>query len=182
MAKNTVYTVKYRRKREVRTNYKKRLALLKSRMPRLIIRKSNNALTLQVAEYHPDGDKILFSFVSTNLEKFNWKFSKKSLPASYLSGLALGKMIKQHKIENLVVDLGLQVPHQKSKLYAAIKGIIDAGVNLNVDEKVFPSEERLNGTHIVNNNVTSFTGYEKKKLNKNQMPEIFNEVKNTIMK
>lgn len=182
MAKNTVFTVKYRRKREVRTNYKKRLALLKSRLPRLIIRKSNNALTMQVAEYLPDGDKILFSFVSTNLEKYGWKFSKKSIPASYLSGLVLGKMIKQHNIPDLVVDLGLQVPHKQSKLYAAIKGIVDAGVELNVDEKVFPPEERLNGTHIANNNVTSFTKYEKDKLDKSKITSIFEEVKKTIMK
>ncbi len=182
MAKNAVYTVKYRRKREVRTNYKKRLALLKSGIPRLVIRKSNNKITLQVVEYHPDGDKVLFSFVSSNLEKFGWKYSKKSIPASYLAGLALGKIAKDKKVSNLIVDLGLQVPHQGSKLYASIKGIVDAGINLNVDEKVFPSEERLNGTHIVNDNVTSFSKYKKEGLDVSKIPQVFEEVKNKIMK
>lgn len=182
MAKNAVYTVKYRRKREVRTNYKKRLALLKSGMPRLIVRKSNNMMTLQIANYDADGDKVVTSFSSTQLSKYGWKYSKKSIPASYLAGLALGKLAVQKKVSNLIVDLGLQVPHKGSKLYAAIKGVIDAGVELNVDPVVFPSDDRLNGTHIANNEVTSFTKYKKEGLDVTKIPQVFEEVKKAIMK
>ena len=42
------HVLPYRRKREGRTNYKKRLALLKSGQPRLVIRRSNRYLQFQL--------------------------------------------------------------------------------------------------------------------------------------
>ncbi len=50
-------TVPHRRKREAKTNYKKRLALLKSGEYRLVLRKTTNTMIAQIVEYHVDGDK-----------------------------------------------------------------------------------------------------------------------------
>ena len=133
MATNCIYTVRYKRKREGRTNYKKRLALLKSDKPRLVIRKSNTNIILQMVEYQPDGDKILVSFVSTKLDSYGWKFSKKSTPAAYLSGLAIGKLALAKGIKDVIVDLGLQTLSKVSKLFAAIQGAFYSGLILNVD-------------------------------------------------
>ena len=51
MAKNAIYTVKFRRKREGKTNYKKRLELLKGNTSRLVVRRSNTSLVLQTLYY-----------------------------------------------------------------------------------------------------------------------------------
>ena len=50
MATGAKYVVQYRRKRELRTNYRKRLNLLKSGLTRLIARPSNKHLVLQLCK------------------------------------------------------------------------------------------------------------------------------------
>lgn len=148
MAKNAIYTVKYRRKREGKTHYKKRLEYLKSGEDRLVIRRSNTQLVLQIVRYGEDGDKVLATFQSKNLDKLGWKFSKKSLPACYLAGLQLGKLAKAKGAKSAILDLGLQTPIAGSRLYAALKGVVDAGVNVPSSDTIFPSEERISGQHI----------------------------------
>ena len=110
MAENAIYTVKYRRKREGKTHYKKRLEYLKSGKERLVIRRSNTQITLQIIKYQEDGDKVIATFPSKNLEKLGWKFSKKSLPAAYLAGLQLGKLAGAKGVKSAILDLGLQTP------------------------------------------------------------------------
>ena len=78
---NAKTVVKFRRKREGRTNYKKRLALLKSGLSRIVIRKGSRHITLQIVNYHPDGDKIITTLNSKILLKHGWKHSTKSIPA-----------------------------------------------------------------------------------------------------
>lgn len=144
----TRYTVKYRRKREGKTNYKKRLELLKSRKPRLIIRKTNKQIILQVAQYSPDGDKVIATVQSKELAKKGWKHSFKNLPAAYLAGMMLTQKVKQHKINEAILDIGLTTPLKGTKIFAALKGVKEAGLNIPVNEEIFPTEERLKGEHI----------------------------------
>ena len=167
MAKNAIYTVKYRRKREGKTHYKKRLEYLKSGKDRLVIRRSNTQVVLQVVRYQESGDKVLTTFQSKNLEKSGWKFSKKSLPASYLAGLQLGKLAIAKGVKSVIVDLGLQTPKSGSRLYAALKGVVDAGLDVPTSDNIFPSEERLSGKHIPN-------------ADKNKLVETFEQVKSKI--
>ncbi|MBU1201681.1 MAG: 50S ribosomal protein L18 [Nanoarchaeota archaeon] len=138
----------YRRKREGKTNYKRRLALLKSRKDRLVIRKTNNYLIAQIVRYEPDGDKVLVSANSKELQKLGWKNSCKNIPASYLTGLILGKKASEKKIKEAIVDLGLQTPIKGSRLYSLIKGVVDSGMSVPASEDVFPPKERLTGSHI----------------------------------
>jgi large subunit ribosomal protein L18 len=141
-------TVPYRRKREGKTNYKKRLELLKGKRHRLIIRKTNKHVIMQVVDYHPDGDKVLIGVSSKKLEGMGWKHSTKNLPACYLTGLLLAKTAKEHKIDAAVLDLGLQTPIKGSRLYAALKGAIDGGLAVPASDDVFPPEDRLTGKHV----------------------------------
>jgi len=138
----------YRRKREGKTNYKRRLALLKSRKDRLVIRKTNNYLIAQIVRYEPDGDKVLVSANSKELQKLGWKNSCKNIPASYLTVLILGKKASEKKIKEAIVDLGLQTPIKGSRLYSLIKGVVDSGMSVPASEDVFPPKERLTGSHI----------------------------------
>lgn len=141
-------TVPYRRKRESKTNYKKRLALLKSGQNRLVIRKSSNMMTAQVINYHPDGDRIVVSATSAELRKLGWKMHKANLPSAYLTGLLLGMKAKKSKVSKAVLDLGLQIPIKGGKLFAALKGAVDAGMDISHYEDALPSAERVSGKHI----------------------------------
>jgi len=140
--------VLYRRKREGRTNYKKRLTLLKGRTPRLVIRKTNNQVITQIVEYFPDGDKILVSASSSALKKLGWNYSCKNMPACYLAGFLLGKKAQDKKVSGAIVDFGLQSNIPGSKLYAVVQGAKDAGLEIPVGEEVLPKKERLTGKHI----------------------------------
>ncbi len=182
MAKNSIFTVAYRRKREGKTNYKRRLTLLKSNLPRLVIRKTNTEIVLQLVNYYEDGDRVIATIPSKKLTKFGWEYSKKSIPAAYLTGLLLAKTAKDKKVSEAVLDLGLQTPQQKSKVYAALKGAIDGGLNIPADAKVFPEESRLKGEHIAKmSDLYLFSKYKSKNLDVTKMPTVFEAVKKKIM-
>ncbi|MEM2115454.1 MAG: 50S ribosomal protein L18 [Candidatus Woesearchaeota archaeon] len=151
MATSSRYVVQYRRRREGKTNYRKRLKLLKSRKIRLVIRKTNTSIISQLVQYKPEGDFVIYGNTSKVLKDYGWNHSFKCLPAAYLFGLYMGKKIKGLKINDLVIDLGLHPSTKGGRIYAFLKGVIDAGVSLNVDSDMFPAEERLIGMHIDEN-------------------------------
>jgi large subunit ribosomal protein L18 len=148
MTSSTKFTVRYRRKREGRTNYKKRLELLKGKTERLVIRRTNTQIIMQIVQYAPDGDRVLLTVTSNELQKLGWKHSCKNTSAAYLSGMLLATKAKSKGIKSAIVDLGLQTPMKGSKMFAAVKGAVDGGLAIKVNEVIFPSEERIKGTHI----------------------------------
>ncbi|MBD3209326.1 50S ribosomal protein L18 [Candidatus Woesearchaeota archaeon] len=141
-------SVPYRRKRAGKTNYKKRLELLKSRQHRLVIRKTNKHVIMQIVDYHPDGDRVVASVSSKRLGRMGWQHSMKNIPACYLTGLLLARASKERDVEAAILDLGLQTPIKGSRLYAALKGAIDGGLAVPTSEDVFPSAERITGAHL----------------------------------
>ncbi|MDO8740371.1 MAG: 50S ribosomal protein L18 [Candidatus Woesearchaeota archaeon] len=143
-----ISTVRYRRRRTGKTDYKKRLALLLSNKSRLVIRTSLKNISLQVAEYHPPGDKILASAHSGELEKFGWNINKGNIPAAYLTGLLFGKKMKEKKIGDVVLDIGMQRSIKASRIYAALKGVLDAGIDVPHSKEILPDENRTSGKHI----------------------------------
>ncbi|MFH1063462.1 MAG: 50S ribosomal protein L18 [Candidatus Woesearchaeota archaeon] len=147
-------TVPYRRKMEGLTNYKKRLALLKSGLSRFVIRKSANTVMTQVIKFEPDGDKVLVSATSQELKKMGWKAHTGNLPSAYLTGLLLGMKAKKVKVGKVVVDLGLQSPIRGGRIFAALKGAVDAGIQINCGKEALPSDDRVSGKHIADYAVT----------------------------
>ncbi|MFA6073543.1 MAG: 50S ribosomal protein L18 [Candidatus Woesearchaeota archaeon] len=148
MKSTTRFTVRYRRKRESKTNYRKRLELLKGKTDRLVIRKTNTQVIMQIVRYHEDGDKVLITTQSNELAKKGWKHSCKNIPATYLAGMLIAQKAKAAGLTKVIPDLGLQTPLKGSKLFAAIKGAIDNGLEMNAGEEIFPSDNRINGAHI----------------------------------
>lgn len=142
------YTIQFRRKRNGKTNYKKRLKLLLSSTPRLVIRKSLDNTTAQIIEYYPEGDKVLVSSSSKELEKYGWGFGKGNVSAAYLTGLLLGKKAQKKKIDNAIFDLGLNSSTKGNRIYAALKGAIDANLDVPHSDTIFPSEDRIKGKHV----------------------------------
>lgn len=149
------YTVPYRRKREGKTNYKKRLKLLKSSRLRLVVRRSLRYINAQVIEYNATGDKVVASASSRELAKYGWKHNTANMPAAYLTGLLLGAKAKKSKLNNLVLDMGLYGPIKGSKIFACMKGVVDAGVKIAHSSEILPSEARIKGEHIAKFNPKS---------------------------
>jgi len=153
MAKNRVYTVKYRRKRERKTDYKKRLKYLLSHRPRIIIRRSLKGMVIQSVEYQEKGDKVLDTIKSTDLKKYGWDLPTGNIPAAYLTGLLFAK---KAKIKEGIVDLGFVSITKGSRLAATIKGIGDGGIKIKYSEKILPKEETIKGAHIKSKNTKKF--------------------------
>lgn len=187
MVKSKAHPVKFRRKRNQRTNYRKRMKYLSSNKPRLVIRTSLKNIQLQVVEFYPVGDKVLFSATSMNLKKFGWKANTGNMPSAYLTGFMLGKMIK-NKVDGLVPDFGLYGPIKGSRIYASLKGVIDAGIKVPCSEKVLPNEDRISGETISNYATMlkgihdhKFSQYLKNSLQPTDLSKHFNEIKNKII-
>lgn len=170
-------TLPFRRKREGKTNYKKRMNFIASGKLRMVVRKTNKNIITQLVEFGADGDRIIASVHTNELKKYGWKGAKRNLPASYLAGLLLGLKAKKAKISEAVLDAGMYPSIKGSVVYAALKGAIDAGLNIPHSEEALPPEDRLKGKHIESNTVTKFTKFNQKEIVKN-----FEEVKNKIMK
>ena len=98
--------VQYRRKTEGRTDYYRRLSLLKSGKPRLVIRKTLKNIIIQLVEYVPNGDKIIVAYNTKSLTKLGWKHSNKNISAAYLGGLMIGKLALGKKTNEAILDLG----------------------------------------------------------------------------
>ena len=140
----------YRRRRSSRTDYRRRLRLLKSGRPRAVVRVSNRQVTCALAKYVRDGDKIVTSFTGTQLRSLGWPDTapSKSIPACYLAGFALGKKAVSEGHERAVLDIGLASSSSGSRVFAALKGMVDAGMDIPFSESILPSDERINGEHI----------------------------------
>lgn len=148
MATKKVFSLKFRRRREGKTNYKTRLKLLMNRKHRLVIRKTDRNITAQIVDYAPKGDKVLVAVSSSHLKKMGWSFSGKNIPAAYLLGLLIGTKAKAAKITDAIVDMGLHPAIKGSRLFAVVKGALDAGLKIPVNEEIFPPDERISGKHI----------------------------------
>jgi len=136
-----------RRRREAKTDYKARLALLKSEKPRLVVRKTNRFIIAQIVDSELAQDKTLVRMTTKDLLDNGWPKEKsgslKSLPAAYLLGFMIGKAMK-NKIKEVVLDIGLQRNIKGSRIFAVLKGALDAGLNIPHNKEALPSEERIN--------------------------------------
>ena len=142
------YKVPFRRRREFKTNYRYRLRLLKSKEPRAVVRKSLKHTIVQFVKLDTAGDKVIASASSIELKKLGWNQPTSNLPAAYLTGLLAGKRAMEHKIDSAVLDIGLHTPVKGSKLFASLRGILDAGVAIPHGEEIIPNEDRIAGKHI----------------------------------
>ena len=149
MARGPSYNVPYRRRREGKTNYHRRKKLLISGLPRLVARKTNKHIIAQIVEASIEGDRVLASAHSSELrKKFGWLGSLKNLPAAYLTGLLCGYRALKRNVKKAILDIGLQTPSKGARVFAVMKGCIDAGIEIPHGEEILPSEERIKGQHI----------------------------------
>lgn len=148
MATGPRYKVPFRRRREGRTDYRHRAGLLKGGKHRAVVRRSNKHMTVQFVTYDSVGDRIVASAVSTELRQLGWTRSGRCTPGAYLTGYLAGKRALGKGVDEAVLDIGLREPVKGCDLFAALKGVVDAGVEIPHDEGMVPSEDRLKGKHM----------------------------------
>ena len=138
-----------RRRRENKTDYKARRILLTSGIPRIVVRRTNKYFILQAVESNEAQDKVNATITSKELLKNGWDVKKggslKSIPAGYLTGILMAKKLGKGKY---IMDLGMARTLKGGRVFSVVKGLIDGGLDISANEKVFPSEERLNGEHL----------------------------------
>lgn len=179
--KDKTFEVKFKRRRQGRTDYSKRLALVKSRKIKITVRKTNTQIIAQAIKYNPKGDETTAQATSKELDKFGF-YGTNNTPSAYLTGLLLGKRMKE---KEAVLDIGRKTPSHGGVLFACLKGLLDAGINIPHGKEALPSEERINGTILekyAKANVDKFSNYEKKGVKVDSITKAFEKAKAEIEK
>lgn len=166
------YQVKFKRRREGKTDYRARLRLTtqvknKYNTPkyRLIVRFSNRDITCQVAYSRIEGDMILCSAYSHELPQYGVKVGLTNYAAAYCTGLLLARrLLKKLGLDQLYVgctevtgeeynveavedgpgafrcylDVGLIRTTTGARVFGAMKGAVDGGLNIPHSTKRFP--------------------------------------------
>jgi len=140
------YSVILRRLREEKTNYKKRKLMLMSRADFITVQISNENTLVQVHKPQFTGDKVVASAHSRFLISKGWKGSRKNVPAAYLTGYLAGKKALASGTSSAILYSGTRKYTQR--MAAALKGVIDAGLEIPASEETLPADERINGEHL----------------------------------
>jgi len=148
MATGSRYFVPFRRRREGKTDYYQRTRLVVSDIPRMVVRKTNRHIIVQLVTAEMDGDRTLVAANSAELEKYGYKGSTSSTPAAYLTGMLFAAKAKKALQEHAILDIGLNRATPGARVFAALKGAVDAGLDVPHGETILPTEERIKGAHI----------------------------------
>jgi large subunit ribosomal protein L18 len=190
MAKDSRYCVQLRRRKEGKTDYKARKALVLSGKPRLVARGTLKNVIAQIIMAKPHGDEVLVSAHSRELKNYEWKAPGGNLPAAYLTGLLCGLKAKAQGVKEVILDIGLHSPSKGARVFAMLKGVLDAGVHVPHSEEKLPDEKRIQGEHIAKYAASlasnpeeyqsKFSKYLEQKLPPEDLPKHFAKVKKEI--
>jgi len=142
-----------RRLREEKTNYRKRGTMLMGRREFITVNISNENTQVQILKPEITGDKVVASAHSRYLLEKGWKGSRKSVPAAYLTGYVAGKKALVKGSKGAILYTGTRKYTQR--MAAALKGVIDAGLEVPASSETFPPNERINGEHLTVKNDVS---------------------------
>jgi len=147
------YSKILRRLREEKTNYKKRGTMLMGKRDFITVNITNENTQVQILKPGMEGDKVVASAHSRYLLEKGWKGSRKSVPAAYLTGYLAGKKALGKGAKDAILYTGTR--RYTQRMAAALKGVVDAGVQVPVSEETFPPEDRINGEHLTVKNEVS---------------------------
>ena len=186
MPRGSRYNLAYRRRVSGKTDYAQRKRLVVSGLPRLVVRPANKHITVQVVEAKVTGDLVLASAHSSELKKYTWKGAGGNVPAAYLTGRLAAYRAKAKGIEKAILDVGTRPVTTGSRLYAAMSGAVDSGMDIPHGEETILAKERLRGEHIAAYGKLlsekpdvyqkRFSTYLKQKLKPEDVPAHFDEV------
>jgi len=183
-----------KRRLQFRTDYRRRKRLLLSGLPRFVVRRTGKNIIIQVVEARLEGDHVLVSAHSRELARdFGWLGDRNNTPAAYLTGLLAGLKCLKAGITKAVLDAGIFKPTRGGRIAAALKGGLDAGLDIPHGEEILPDEDRICGKHIVGYAsklreedselyARMFSEYLKRGLPPEKLVEHFYDVKSRILK
>lgn len=166
------YQVKFRRRREGKTDYQARKGLCaqyrnKFNTPkyRLVVRTTNKDVVCQIAYSRMQGDIIVAAAYSHELPNYGLNVGLKNYAAHYCTGLLLARrVLKKFKLDDLYkgqeeadgedynvepvddgpkpfrcfLDVGLTRTTTGNKVFGALKGALDGGLDIPHGNKRFP--------------------------------------------
>lgn len=179
------YQVKFRRRREGRTDYRQRKRLCaqaknKYQSPkyRLVVRFTNKQVICQIAYSLIDGDRILCQATSKELSRYGLSVGLKNYAAAYCTGLLVARRLlqkiglddvyegntevdaevvktevgkKTYFVEEVddekrpfraLLDVGTRATTTGCRIFGALKGAADGGLDIPHNEKRFPGYDR----------------------------------------
>ena len=148
MATGSRYRVRFRRARMGKTDFRARKQMLISGKPRFVVRKSLKNMLTQVIVPGENGDVTLVSANSRELKKYGYNGSTGNVTSAYLTGMLLGYRAQKKGNSGAILDIGLYQATRGGRIFAALKGAVDAGMDIPHDPEIFPSEERIMGKHV----------------------------------
>ena len=107
---------------------------------------TNENTQVQILKPEMTGDKVIASAHSRYLAAKGWKGSRKNVPASYLTGYLAGKKAILKGAKNAILYTGTR--KYTERMAAALKVVVDAGLEIPADPETFPAEQRINGEHL----------------------------------
>ena len=177
-------TIKFKRRRQAATNYRKRLGLVKSGLDRVVVRKTNSRIIGQVVSYSEVGDKVKAAVDSNMLKRFGWP-SRPNRPTAYLTGMLLAQRARAGSIDSeCVLDIGLSASKKGSIPFIFAKGCVDNGMKL---RGTFDAADKLyNGSgtasYAAKAGGSQFAAYKAQKFELESMPEAFARARDEIKK
>ncbi len=143
------YVHVFRRRREGKTDYRKRKGIILGKTPFVSVHISGKYIYSQILKPTPIGDLTVASASSRDLvKKFGWKGSTKNLPGAYLTGYYLGHLAGEHDLKQAIVYSGVGRFVHGSRVASLISGARDAGLEIQVNEESLPNDKRISGKHI----------------------------------
>eukprot|EP00030_Apusomonadida_sp_AF-17_P005830 a676361_6750.p2 GENE.a676361_6750~~a676361_6750.p2 ORF type:complete len:306 (-),score=158.27 a676361_6750:60-938(-) len=164
------YQVKYRRRREGKTDYAARLRLTlqdknKYNTPkyRFVVRFTNTDVICQIVYATVLNDRVLCAAYSHELPRYGVKVGLTNYAAAYCTGLLLARRVLQklglesyvgvtkptgelYTVEQegerrpffALLDIGLRRSSTGARVFGALKGAVDGGIEIPHNEKRFP--------------------------------------------
>jgi len=148
MATGPRYFVPFRRRKQGKTDYYKRAKLVVSDRPRMVVRKTNRQILIQLVSAEMDGDRTLITASSAELKRYGYSGSTSATPAAYLTGMLFAVKALNADQERAVLDIGLHRATPGNRVFAALKGAVTAGLDVPHGEQVLPDDDRAKGAHI----------------------------------
>jgi len=148
MATGSRYFVPFRRRREGKTDYYQRTRLVVADAPRMVVRRTNRHIIVQLVIAEMDGDRTLVSANSAELEEYGYTGSTSNTPAAYLTGMLFAAKAKKAQHDRAILDIGLNRATPGARVFAALRGAVEGGLQVPHSEKILPADGRVKGEHI----------------------------------
>ena len=148
MATGARYFVPFRRRKEGKTDYYRRAKLVVSDRPRMVVRRKNRQVIIQLVSAAIEGDRTLVAANSGELRAYGYTGSLSGTPAAYLTGMLFAVKALNAEYQRAVLDIGLHRATPGSRIFAALKGAVTAGLDVPHGAEVLPDDSRVKGGHI----------------------------------